>query len=134
MGLRFRSEATLISSGATAYAAGTVVLVPAAQVTSFQRVGVYRCILVCTTAAGTFQFKDTSGNAVSAVYSLVANASFFADTPINGDPWWMTGGAFNNAAIGGGAPTVTQNPLGVGLELVVTGGPWDADIWVAWGA
>lgn len=133
-GLRFRSEATLISSGATPYAAGTVVLVPAAQVTGFQRVGVYRSILVCTTAGGTFQFQDTAANAISAVYTLVANASFFADTPINGDPWWQTGGQFRAAAIGGGAPTVTQLPLGVGLQLVLTGGPWDADIWVAWGA
>jgi hypothetical protein len=124
-GLRFRSEAQLVSSLGTPYAAGTISIVPASKVVGIQRVGVYRCIMVCTTAAGTFQFQDTAGNPLSALYSLLAGGSFFADTPINGDPWWQTGSSINFAA---------NLPLGVGLQLVVTGGPWDSDIWVAMGA
>jgi hypothetical protein len=124
-GLRFRTEATLISSYGTALAVGTTILVPTTQIVGFQRIGVYRMVLVAN-AASTFQFQDTAGNPISALYSLTAAGSTVTlDTPINGDPWWMTG------------PTLAKPtyPLGVGLQLVIGGtGPVAADIWVGWGA
>lgn len=126
-GLRFRSEATLISSASTPYTVGgsPISIVPASKVTGIQRIGVYRCILVAGAGAVTAQFQDTSGNPLSMTIPLVANGSFFADTPINGDPWWMTGPNFQ----------FPSYPLGVGLQLALTGtGPISADVWVAWGA
>lgn len=127
-GLRFRSEASLISSLGTPYAlvGSPISIVPASKVSGFQRVGVYRAIFVAGSAAGTVQFQDTSGNALGMAIPLVASGSFFADTPINGDPWWQTGQG----------PNFTTLPIGVGLQLALTGTGFtvSADIWVAWGA
>ena len=118
-GLRFRSEATLISSFSAPFtvAASPIILVPTSQMVGIQRVGVYRMIMVAE-AQTNFQFQDTAGNPISARYNLsAAGSTVTLDTPINGDPWWQT--------------TVA----GRGLQLVLTGtGPVDADIWVAWGA
>jgi len=114
-GLRFRPESTLITSGSTPYAAGTKILVPTSQVTGIQRVGVYKAIIEAITAA-TFQFQDTSGTVLSSIFSLGSLGFFIIDTPINGDPWWQTGGG------------------GVGLQLVTTGGNVAADIYIGFGA
>lgn len=125
MGLRFRSEAQLFSSAGTPFAVGTTVIVAASLITQIKRVCVYRMVMVAN-AASTFQFQDTNGNAISALYSLTAAGSTVTlDTPINGDPWWSTG------------PSVMfpSNPLGVGLQLVIGGtGPVAADIWYGLGA
>lgn len=114
-GLRFRSEAFLISSKNAPYAATTTVLVPAANVVGIQRVGVYRCVIQAVSGQATFQFQDTGGNQISALYTVPILGFFILDTPINGDPWWQ-----------GGA--------GLGLQLVTTGGTVAADVWVANGA
>jgi hypothetical protein len=123
--LRFRPESQLTSSAGTPYAAGTTVLLAANKVLASQRVGVYRMILVAN-ATSTFQFQDTSGNAISAQYSLTsAGSTVTLDTPVNGDPWWQTGPSL----------AFPSNPLGVGLQLVIGGtGPVAADVWIALGA
>lgn len=114
LGLRFRSETVLISSGNTNYAAGTKVLVAAAGVAPTQRVGVYSCVINAI-AASTVQFQDTSGGALSAIFSLPVNGFLSLDTQINGDPRWMAG-------------------AGLGVQLVVGGtGPVAADVWIGYG-
>ena len=125
MGYRFRPEGQLISSLDAGFPASTTtILVPASAVLGIQRVGVFRMILVAR-AASSFQFEDTLGNDISAVYQLAgAGSAVTLDTPINGDPWWMTGPSF----------TSPNNPIGVGLSLTVGGGIVDADIWFAFGA
>jgi hypothetical protein len=117
-GLRFRSEATLVSSKAAPLAIGTTVLIPASQVVGIQRVGVYRCILQAISAQATFQFQDTTPvtpNVLSATYTLALLGFFILDTPINGDPWWQAG-------------------PGVGLQILTTGGTVAADIYAGFGA
>jgi hypothetical protein len=125
MGYRFRPEGQLVSSLAAGFpATTTTVLVAAALVLPIQRVGVFRMVLVAR-GASTFQFKDTAGNNISALYTLTAAGSTVTlDTPINGDPWWMTGPNFTSA----------NNPIGVGLSLAVGAAIVDADIWFAFGA
>jgi len=116
-GLRFRSEAILVSSLGTPYtvAGSPITIIPASQVSGIQRVGIYRMIAVAT-AAVTLQFQDTASTLISAQYSLIAGGTITLDTPINGDYWWQ-----------GGA--------GRGIQLLLTGtGPLAADIWVAFGA
>ena len=124
MGYRFRPEGQLVSSLSAGFATGTNVLVAAAKVLPIQRVGVFRMILGAR-AATTFQFQDTASNPISGLYTLTAAGSTVTlDTPINGDPWWMTGPNF----------TSPNNPIGVGLQIVVGTGTVDADIWFAFGA
>lgn len=118
MGLRFKTEAQLISSKGSNYllAGSPITIIPANQVTGIQKVGIYRLVIVAAVAS-TVQFQDTGSNLISAQYSLLANGSFVLDTPVNGDPWWQ-----------GGA--------GLGLQLLLTGAGASvaADIWVAMGA
>src|SRR5262245_4804694 len=126
-GLRFRPEAQLVSSLAAGFpGATTTVLVTAAQLPqAFYRVGVFRMVLVARAAASSFQFKDSAGNNISAIYTLTgAGSTVTLDTPINGDPWWMTGPNF----------TSPNNPVGVGLSLAIGTGIVDGDIWVGFGA
>lgn len=114
-GLRLRSEAILVSSKGTNYVVGTQVLVAASAAVGIQRVGIYRCVIEAI-AASTIQFQDTSGGALSGIYSLGALGFFILDTPINGDPWW-------------------QAAAGLGVQLVIGGtGPVAADIWYGMGA
>jgi len=125
-GLRFRTEAQLISSLAAGFPATTTTVLVAANLLpqTFNRVGVFRMILVAR-GASTFQFKDTAGNNLSALYTLTAAGSTVTlDTPINGDYWWATGPNF----------TSPNNPVGVGLSLAVGAAIVDADIWFAFGA
>jgi hypothetical protein len=118
MGLRFRTEAQLISSKGSNYllAGSPITIIPASQVVAIQRVGIYRLVIVAAVAC-TVQFQDTGSNILSAQFPLGVNGSFVLDTPINGDPWWQ-----------GGA--------GLGLQLLLTGAGASvaADIWVAMGA
>lgn len=117
-GLRFRSEALLVSSKGVNYTVGgsPITIVPASSLVGIQRVGVYRVIIVAI-AAVTIQFQDTGPNLISAQFPIAANGALTLDTPINGDPWWATT-----------AP-------GLGLQLVLTGtGPVAADIWYGLGA
>ena len=125
MGYRFRPEGQLISSLAAGFAATTItILVPVSAVLPIQRIGVFRMVLVAR-GASSFQFKDTSGNNISALYTLTAAGSTVTlDTPINGDPWWMTGPNF----------TSPNNPIRVGLSMAVGAAIVNADIWFAFGA
>jgi hypothetical protein len=127
MGYRFRPEAQLFSSGTAGLTgSATTAIVTAAQLPlTLNRVGVFRMILVARAAASSFQFKDSAGNIIGAIYTLTAAGSTVTlDTPINGDPWWMTGPSF----------TFPNNPLGVGLSIAIGTGVVDADIWWAFGA
>jgi hypothetical protein len=82
-------------------------------------------MILVARGASSFQFEDTAGNDISAVYTLTAAGSTVTlDTPINGDPWWMTGPNFMS-------PT---NPIGVGLSITVGAAIVDVDIWFAFGA
>src|SRR5437879_2395432 len=109
-GLRFRPEAPPVAPPAQAtytaatktFTVGPTVLVPAASLVGVQRPGIYR-LMLNSVAGGTFQFQDTAGGILSAVYTLAANGYFILDTPINGDPWWQPS-----------AP-------GLGLQIVITG-------------
>jgi hypothetical protein len=114
MTVRFRSELTL--SATKSYPVGTTAIVAAASVTvPNTRVGIFRAYLSGnSTTAATFQFQDTSNNALSAVYSLPANGFFAFETPINLDPLWQS---------------VGNQGSGVGVQLVVTGATITADIW-----
>ena len=126
MGYRFRPEGQLVSSLAAGFPATTTTVLVAATLLplTFNRVGVFRMVLVAR-GASSFQFKDTAGNNIGALYTLTAAGSTVTlDTPINGDPWWMTGPNF----------TSPNNPVGVGLSLAVGAAIVDADIWFAFGA
>jgi hypothetical protein len=125
-GLRFRTEAQLISSLAAGFpATTTTALVTAAQLPqTFNRVGIFAMILVAR-GASSFQFKDSAGNNLSAIYTLTAAGSTVTlDTRINGDYWWATGPNF----------TSPNNPLGVGISIAVGAAIVDADIYFAFGA
>jgi hypothetical protein len=95
-GLRFRSEAFLVTPPASAtytvatksYLVGTTIIVPVASLVGIQRPGIYR-LMLNSVAGATFQFLDTAGGVLSALYTLPANGFFILDTPINGDPWWQ---------------------------------------------
>jgi len=121
-GLRFRPEALPFAGPATnftvatrSFAVGTIVLVPAASLTGVQRPGVYRLALIAA-AAATFQFQDTSGGVLSAVYPLPVGGIFIMNTPHGGDPLWQVG------------------TPGLGLQIVVATSPIVGDIWTALGA
>jgi hypothetical protein len=126
VGYRFRPEGQLFSSGAAGVAATTTTAIVAAAGVpqGFSRVGVFRMVLVAR-GASTFQFKDSAGNIISAIYTLTAAGSTVTlDTPINGDPWWITGPTF----------AFPNNPVGVGLSIAIGAAIVDADIWFAFGA
>jgi len=115
-GLRFRSEAILVSSkGANYTVAGSpITIVPTTQLVGLQRAAIYR-VAIEAIGAATVQFQDTGANVISAQFSLAALGFLILDTPINGDPWWQAAAA------------------GLGLQMLLTGtGPVAADIW--WGA
>lgn len=115
-GLRFRSEAVLVSSKGTNYtvAGSPITIVPASSVGLLQRVGIYRVVIEAI-AATTVQFQDTGSNVLSGQFSLGALGFLILDTPINGDPWWQGG-------------------QGLGIQLLLTGtGPVAADIWYGMG-
>jgi hypothetical protein len=117
-GLRFRSEATLVSSLGTPYTVGAspITLIAANQVLGIQKAAIYRFIIEAVGAA-TIQFQDTGGTPISAQFSLLAGGSMVIDTPINGDYWYIASAAR------------------LGLQLLLTGtGPVAADVWIAMGA
>jgi hypothetical protein len=117
-GLRFRSEAILVSSKGSNYNVGAspITIVPTTQLVGVQRAGIYRVVIEAIGAA-TIQFQDTGANLISGQFSLGALGFFILDIPINGDPWWQATAA------------------GLGLQLLLTGtGPVAADIWWAAGA
>jgi hypothetical protein len=68
-------------------AGGALATVPAVSGT---RVGIYRMILT-TPAATIVTIQDTTGAALSAPFAFGASGgSITLDTPINGDPWWVS--------------------------------------------
>ena len=121
-GLRFRAESTPVNPPAQGtytaatktYTVGTTVLITAASLIGIQRPGIYR-LMLNSVAGGTFQFQDTAGGVLSALYTLAANGFYILDTPINGDPWWQPVAA------------------GLGLQIVITG-TFTGDIYTALGA
>jgi len=121
-GLRFRAEATPVlpptqgtyTPATKTYTVGTTVLITAASLIGVQRPGIYR-LMLASVAGSTFQFQDTSGGILSALYTLPANGFFILDTPINGDPWWQ------------------PSAIGLGLQIV-TGATVVGDIYTALGA
>lgn len=115
MGVRFRSELT--KSTTVSFPIGTTIFVPITALVGIQRPGVYRYILSGnSTTAATYQFQDTSGNPLSAVYNLPIAGLHIVDLPINGDPWFQ--------------PALA----GLGLQLVVAGATITGDIFTQMGA
>ena len=104
-GLRFRSEANLVSSLGSPYllAGSPLQIVPALTQANtplpnaIARIGVYRLVIEALVTA-TIQFQDNlvggspATTLLSAQYNLTANGFLILDTPINGDPWWQCRG------------------------------------------